>query len=174
MESRAQTATEYLLLLGGALAVLAIITVLALNTIGTGQTQTGCNFDSVKSNIPVAPDGVKITSPTACKKAIMTSFSGGSGSGSGDDWFAVKFDVGPKVSKYSVTIKSQISGAYFCDLSNQPVPPNATSVTHYCYPDGSEQCGTYDVVVSAYDLSNKLSESATEKGAVVVKFSGVC
>ncbi|HLC92771.1 MAG TPA: hypothetical protein VJH23_03615 [archaeon] len=179
-KKRAQTATEYLLLIGGAVAVLVIITILALNTIGTGEDLTNCNFDAGKSSLVVPPDGIRITSPTLCKKAIMTGV-GGSGSGSGySSSFVVKFDVGSKVKRYGVIVSSQKSAGYsFCADQNpggysypaNVAQPNGSTVSYVCNVPGDAPCGAYDVAAYAFDSQNKTMEISMEKGAVEVKNS---
>jgi len=153
--------------------VLAIITVIALNAIGTGQSTTGCNFDGVKSNIPPSPDGIKITTPTACKKFTATSTGGGSGSGSGDT-FTIGVDIGAAVAKYKVEIVGQKYGQIYCQWSEN-VTVNTTHKDIPCTLSGSEVCDIYDV--KAYSCAGfpctttKIVKTYTEKGAVEVKNS---
>jgi len=169
IRQRAQTATEYLLILGGATALIAIIGMVIYSTLFSGQGATNCNFDFMKQNLVLPSDGVNITNPTVCRKVTFT----------GTPSFSVDFNYGGSVEFFDITLKNKNNGnIYSCKLK-QPVTPSQSwekitcSTWSVVLPTTAPiSAGVYDLNVTVFKgdyLTTHNQKSAIEAGAITVK-----
>ncbi len=172
---RGQTGTEYLLVLGGAIALIAIVGVLIYSTISTSGGTTNCNYDFVKNSIVLPPDGVNVTNPTACKRLTLTA-------GSPATNIKADFNFGGNVIKYSFSVKKQGSPSNCtaspncCAIGSPPSTINVTPTGNgYLYMTTHNGCnisniasGLYDINVTVYTASGS-QRSAIEAGAIIAK-----
>ncbi len=158
-----QGAVEYLLIIGGAAAVLAILVMIVLSQISAGGAATNCDFEAAQRNIALPPSGVNITSPTACYLAKLSA------TGVNQN-LIVDFNFGSLATSYDINVSKQGGGTAICLVSGTPIvyATDKGGKQHTCSGISNPPAGTYDINVTVF-TSAGVRTTDFAKGSVIVK-----
>lgn len=160
---KCQASLEYLLLVGGVIAGLVVLTVLLLNIISAnevGTTTTFSSFDKLAIDTEIGGDGVKIFSP---RQGAPVAKSTG-------QTFDMNFAIGKDATSYTIQARN-IAGLELCNNpvtgKDAPAGDLRYRITEACIVDSiSPAAGDdyFDVKVLTYK-SGALAKEAVEKQA---------
>lgn len=156
---KGQASVEYLLLAAAAVALIFIITGLALNLIDSGTKGTNCSFFTFNKNLGVPENGVFVSSPSTCEPLYTKPGQA----------MQLKFTLGKKVTKYSVQLKNFEGQVTNVATNSDPVQWPCDSPARTCvYPTTAPAAkGIYSIIVTATSANGIVTE--TQEKAIYVE-----